>query len=63
MSYALSLSDVEVERYRAMAEQARTAEAELWQGAGIGAGASVADVGCRSCGSPGSSPTRRSASG
>jgi SAM-dependent methyltransferase len=46
MSYALSLSDAEVERYRAMAEQARAAEAELWQRAGIVAGARVADVGC-----------------
>jgi SAM-dependent methyltransferase len=44
--YALELDEAEVERYRMMAEQARAAEADLWELAGIGPGASVADVGC-----------------
>ena len=44
--YALELDPGEVERYRMMAEQARAAEADLWDLAGIGPGASVADVGC-----------------
>jgi SAM-dependent methyltransferase len=44
--YALALDEVEVTRYRLMAEQARAAEAGLWQEAGIAAGARVADVGC-----------------
>jgi len=44
--YALQLSDVELERYRMMAEAAREAETELWQCAGIVPGATVADVGC-----------------
>jgi SAM-dependent methyltransferase len=44
--YALQLDPGEVERYRMMAEQARAAEADLWELAGIGPGARVADVGC-----------------
>jgi SAM-dependent methyltransferase len=44
--YALALDDAELARYRLMAEQARTAEADLWRLAGIVAGARVADVGC-----------------
>jgi SAM-dependent methyltransferase len=44
--YALELDEGELERYRVMAEQARAAEADLWELAGIGPGASVADVGC-----------------
>jgi SAM-dependent methyltransferase len=44
--YALRLDEGEVERYRMMAEQARAAEADLWELAGIGPGARVADVGC-----------------
>lgn len=44
--YALKLSDAEVERYRLMAEGARTAEADLWAIAGIKPGAKVADIGC-----------------
>jgi SAM-dependent methyltransferase len=44
--YALTLSEVEVRRYRLMAESARTEEADLWRRAGIGPGAVVADVGC-----------------
>jgi SAM-dependent methyltransferase len=44
--YALELDQGEVERYRLMAEQARAAEADLWELAGIGPGARVADVGC-----------------
>lgn len=44
--YALRLDPGEVERYRMMAEQARAAEADLWELAGIGPGRRVADVGC-----------------
>jgi predicted RNA methylase len=44
--YTLELDEREVERYRLMAEQARADEADLWELAGIGAGARVADVGC-----------------
>ena len=44
--YPLRLDEGEVERYRMMAEQARAAEADLWELAGIGPGARVADVGC-----------------
>jgi len=44
--YALELDQTEVERYRMMAEAARQAEADLWERAGIVAGARVADVGC-----------------
>jgi SAM-dependent methyltransferase len=44
--YPLELDQAEVERYRTMAEAARQAEAELWEPAGIVAGARVADVGC-----------------
>ena len=42
--YALKLSDVEIARYRWMAERARVAEADLWQRAGIAPGARIADV-------------------
>ncbi|MGH3547537.1 MAG: methyltransferase domain-containing protein [Pseudonocardiaceae bacterium] len=44
--YALRLSDSEMARYQTMAQQAREAEADLWELAGIGAGAHVVDVGC-----------------
>src|SRR6266536_1903118 len=44
--YALTLSDAELARYKFMADEARASEAELWQRAGIVAGAQVADVGC-----------------
>jgi SAM-dependent methyltransferase len=44
--YALALSATEVTRYQHMAERARIVEADLWQRAGIVAGAQVADVGC-----------------
>jgi SAM-dependent methyltransferase len=44
--YPLELDEREVERYRVMAEQARAAEADLWELAGIRPGARVADVGC-----------------
>jgi SAM-dependent methyltransferase len=47
--YPLELDQTEVERYGTMAEQARAAEADLWQRAGIVAGARVADVGCGPC--------------
>ncbi|HEU5420356.1 MAG TPA: hypothetical protein VFV41_21895 [Streptosporangiaceae bacterium] len=43
--YALSISDIEVERYRLMAEMARELEADAWKLAGIVPGAVVADVG------------------
>jgi SAM-dependent methyltransferase len=45
-TYALRLDPGERERYRMMAAAAREAEAAEWARAGIGAGASVADVGC-----------------
>lgn len=44
--YSLALSRAEVARYQLMAERARATEADLWQRAGIVAGAKVADVGC-----------------
>jgi SAM-dependent methyltransferase len=44
--YALRLDPREVSRYQLMAEQARTAEADLWRLAGIVPGAHIADVGC-----------------
>lgn len=44
--YLLTLSDDEVARYRLMADQARTNEAELWRRAGLVEGARVADIGC-----------------
>lgn len=44
--YALRLSDDELFRYQRMAERARESEAELWELAGIRAGAHVVDVGC-----------------
>lgn len=46
VSYALQLSDEEIQRYRAMAQTAVAAERELWEAAGISRGAAVADVGC-----------------
>jgi hypothetical protein len=42
--YALELDEREVARYRMMADQARAAEADLWELAGIGPGARVADA-------------------
>jgi SAM-dependent methyltransferase len=42
----LELDQTEVERYQLMAEAARQAEADLWEAAGMVAGARVADVGC-----------------
>jgi precorrin-6B methylase 2 len=44
--YSLKLSDDEIARYRLMAETARAREADVWEQAGIGTGAVVADVGC-----------------
>jgi ubiquinone/menaquinone biosynthesis C-methylase UbiE len=44
--YALKLSDVEVSRYRFMAESAAQFEADLWAAAGVVEGATIADVGC-----------------
>jgi SAM-dependent methyltransferase len=46
MSYALALSDVEIQRYRMMARHARDGESQLWDSVGIAPGAVVADVGC-----------------
>lgn len=46
MTYALQVSDIEIARFRMMAEQARMAESALWEAAGIGPGATVADIGC-----------------
>jgi ubiquinone/menaquinone biosynthesis C-methylase UbiE len=45
-TYALKLSDDELERYRMMAARARVEEHALWSAAGIVSGAQVADVGC-----------------
>ena len=45
-NYALQLSEVELSRYRLMAEAAKETESDLWQLAGIAPGATVADVGC-----------------
>lgn len=42
MSYALRLSDDELTRYRIMAERARAQEADLWELAGLTAGAVLA---------------------
>jgi ubiquinone/menaquinone biosynthesis C-methylase UbiE len=44
--YPLEPDQAEAERYRKMAEAARQAEADLWEPAGMVAGARVADVGC-----------------
>jgi SAM-dependent methyltransferase len=44
--YALALSEAELERYRVMAEAARSSEGQLWARAGIVPGAAVADIGC-----------------
>jgi SAM-dependent methyltransferase len=44
--YPLGLDQTEVERYQLMAAAASQAEADLWERAGIVAGARVADVGC-----------------
>jgi SAM-dependent methyltransferase len=46
IAYALRLDPGERERYRMMAAAARQAEAVEWAHAGIGPGASIADVGC-----------------
>lgn len=45
-AYALELGEAEITRYRMMAAQARSTEADLWARAGIGPGARVLDVGC-----------------
>jgi precorrin-6B methylase 2 len=44
--YTLVISDIEVARYRMMAERAQALEADNWTAAGIVPGATVADVGC-----------------
>lgn len=44
--YALKLSEVELARYRFMAERAAATERDLWTAAGVVEGATVADVGC-----------------
>jgi SAM-dependent methyltransferase len=45
-SYALALSDDELLRYRALAEEAGDFERTEWEAAGIQEGATVADIGC-----------------
>jgi SAM-dependent methyltransferase len=45
-AYTLTLSDEEIARYRVMAATARASEADVWEAAGIVAGAQIADVGC-----------------
>ena len=44
--YTLRVSEVELARYRMMAETARADEADAWTAAGIVPGARVADIGC-----------------
>ena len=44
--YTLSVSDVEVARYRLMAQRAQAEEGDAWRAAGIVSGAVVADIGC-----------------
>ena len=44
--YALAVSDVEIARYRMMAQSAVETESDRWVFAGVLAGATVADVGC-----------------
>jgi SAM-dependent methyltransferase len=44
--YALTLSDEELRRYHDMAARSHASEADLWDLAGVAAGARVADVGC-----------------
>ncbi len=44
--YALQLSEAELARYEFMAEAAARMERDLWNAAGVAAGAVVADVGC-----------------
>jgi SAM-dependent methyltransferase len=44
--YTLEISEVELLRYRMMAQRAQAEEADLWQLAGLVPGATVADVGC-----------------
>lgn len=44
--YALKLSEVELGRYRLMAEAAARMESDLFALAGVGEGAVVADIGC-----------------
>jgi SAM-dependent methyltransferase len=44
--YALTISEVELMRYRIMAERARADEADLLSRAGVVPGATIADVGC-----------------
>jgi SAM-dependent methyltransferase len=44
--YALTISDVELARYRSMAQRAMTEESEELKLAGVRPGATVADVGC-----------------
>jgi ubiquinone/menaquinone biosynthesis C-methylase UbiE len=45
-SYSLAMSDQEVDRYRVMAQMARSTEADRWAAAGIVEGAAIADLGC-----------------
>lgn len=45
-TYALRLSDTELDRYAQMAAHAREREGAMWRAAGIVDGARVADIGC-----------------
>jgi ubiquinone/menaquinone biosynthesis C-methylase UbiE len=45
-TYALRISDAEVERYQMMARWAARSEADVWAECGIGPGAQVVDLGC-----------------
>jgi SAM-dependent methyltransferase len=44
--YSLAISEIEVERYRLMAQVAKDFEGDYWSLAGIEPGAKVADIGC-----------------
>jgi SAM-dependent methyltransferase len=46
VTYTLKLSGDELARYREMAAQARAAEGDAWERAGVRPGARVADIGC-----------------
>lgn len=45
-AYALQISEAEISRFRLMASLAAGQESELWQRAGVVAGARIADIGC-----------------
>jgi len=45
-AYALQISEQEIGRYRLMAARAVENESDMWQRAGVAAGARIVDVGC-----------------